>query len=281
VAGACRDVVVEGNRVEKADVGIFVSERTRGVLVRNNQFDDVRHEVLDEEALRRAAEERMRRFLGRRDPVAAWSFEKLSAGRFADDSGNGFFAKIVGGAEPADAGRSGRAVRFDGTGYLRVDEPAVFNAPNVTVSLWVKPETTAGRRGLVTKRFHGTVCPLVLSQSAASLRFEATEQGGPWTFNFGTPAVFKPNEWTHVAAVVEQGKGVTLYAAGRQVARLANPAHRETNAEPLIFGREAWGGDPPGGNTPGFFVGLIDEVRVWTRALGPEEVEADCARRRE
>ena len=58
-------------------------------------------------AIRRAAEERMRRFLGRRDPVAAWSFEKLSAGRFADDSGNGFFAKIVGGAEPADAGRSG------------------------------------------------------------------------------------------------------------------------------------------------------------------------------
>jgi len=281
VDGACRDVVVEGNRVEKADMGVFVSEKTRGVLVRKNQFHDVRHEVLDEEALRRAAEERMRKFLGRQEPVATWSFEKLTAGRFPDDSGNGFFAKIVGGAEPADAGRRGRAVRFDGTGYLRVDEPAVFNAPNVTVSLWVKPETTAGRRGLVAKRFHGTACPLVLSQNAASLHFEATEQGGPWTFNFGTPVVLKPNEWTHVAAVVEQGKGVTLYAGGRQVARLDNPARRETNAEPLILGREAWGGDPPKGDTPGFFIGLLDEVKMWTRALSGEEIEAECARERQ
>lgn len=41
--------------------------------------------------------------------------------------------------------------------------------------------------------------------------------------------------------------------------------------------REAWGGDPPKSDTPGFYQGLIDEVRVWTRALTPEEIQADYA----
>jgi hypothetical protein len=61
------------------------------------------------------------------------------------------------------------------------------------------------------------------------------------------------------------------------VAEKKNPARRETNGEPLIIGREAWGGDPPKGETPGFFIGLIDEVKVWTRPLSAEEVAAEHA----
>jgi len=66
-----------------------------------------------------------------------------------------------------------------------------------------------------------------------------------------------------------------LYVDGKIAAVKENPARRATNLEPLILGREAWGGDPPQGATPGFYAGLIDEVKVWTRALSTDEVLAE------
>jgi hypothetical protein len=85
----------------------------------------------------------------------------------------------------------------------------------------------------------------------------------------------------HVAASVEAGVGVTLYVNGRQAAHLDNTGRRVMNTEPLIIGREAWGGDPPDARTPGFFTGRIDEVKIWTRPLTAEEIRAEYERRRE
>jgi len=276
VTGTCADAIVEGNRVENAQQAIFVSRDTTRVLVRGNSFHDVAREIVDEEAIRKAAEERLKRFLGRREPVAVWSFEEMVGTKFADSSGSSFVASPQGGAKAVDEGIRGRAVRFDGTGYLRVDEPAVFNAPDLTISLWVKPDTVGGRRGLIAKRFSGTAAPWVLSQNGANLGFEATEENGPWTFNFQASEALKDQQWMHVAAVVRRGVGVTLYVNGQPVAKKDNAANRATNDEPVILGREAWGGDPPNSNQPGFFMGLIDEVKIWTRALSPEEIQAEA-----
>lgn len=275
VHGSTRDAIVEGNQVEKAEMGIFVSSQAKDILVRNNQFSEVRQEVVDEEAARRAAEERLKRYLGRQEPVAVWSFEELVRDRFADSSGNHFSARIHGGVTQVPGGIKGQAARFDGTGYLAVEEPAVFNAPDVTVSLWIKPEVLSGRRGLIGKRLAGTGAPFILSHSGASIAFEACEESGQWTFNFSSPAALQQGQWTHVAAVAKQGSGVTLYVDGKVVAVKENAVPRAVNLEPLILGREAWGGDPPKGDTPGFYAGLIDEVKVWTRALSPDEILAE------
>ena len=56
-----------------------------------------------------------------------------------------------------------------------------------------------------------------------------------------------------------------------------NPAVRAVNTEPVILGREAWGGDPPKGDTLGFYEGLLDEVKIWTRVLSPDEIRAEAA----
>jgi hypothetical protein len=275
VGGTCRDVVVEGNKVQNANMGIFVSKQCSNVFLRNNEFANVKEEVVDEEALRRAAEERLKKFIGRQEPVAVWDFDSMTGNKFADGSGNGFYASLSGGVKAVAGGVRGQAASFDGTGYLRVEETAVFNVPDVTLSLWIKPATLRGRRGLVAKRYAGTAAPFVLSQNGAMIGFEATEENGPWTFNFHSPTVLKEGEWTHVAAVVKRGEGVWLYVNGKAVAEKKNPASRATNAEPLIIGREAWGGDPPKGGTPGFYTGLMDEVKVWARALTPEEIKAE------
>ncbi len=277
VVGRCRDVIVEDNRVENADQGIFVSGKSNDVLVRNNEFEGVELEMVNEEAIRLAAIAKLKRFMGRQEPIAIWDFEKLGRDRFVDESRNGFAAKIEGGVKQVDGGIHGHAAKFDGAGYLRVDDPAVFNAPEMTVSLWVKPETVSGRRGLVSKRYLGCGCPFVVSQTQGKIHFEAAEANGPWSFNFDAPSVLEKDEWVHVTAVAAQGQGVVLYVNGQEVARKENKAVRATNYEPLILGREAWGGDPPDAKTPGFFVGLMDEVKIWTRALTAEEVRKEFA----
>ena len=275
VGGTSRDVIVEGNRVADANQGLFVSRECAGVLARNNTFENVVREVVDEEAVRQAAMERLKKYMGRQEPVGAWSFDAMAGNRFADGSDNGFAAAIRGNVRTVAGGVRGQAVQFDGGGFLAVEEPAVFNAPDITVSLWVKPARLAGRRGLIAKRFAGTGAPLVVSQSGPAVGFESCEEDGRWTFNFSSPPVLKENQWTHVAVAVKQGEGVTLYADGRAVAEKKNPARRATNNEPLILGREAWGGDPPKGDTPGFFIGLMDEVKIWTRTLSADEVRKE------
>ena len=275
IDGDTRDALVEANRVANSEQGIFVSRNTSNVLVRANTFENVRAEMTDEPALRRAAEARLRLYLNRPDPVANWNFDAVGGIKIADASGNGFRASVNGGATAVLDGLRGRAMRFDGTGWLRVDEPAVFNAPDMTVVLWVKPTTVRGRRGLVGKRFAGGEAPFILTQNGASIGFEATDADHHWSFNFQSPAVLKEGVWTHVAAVAQRGAGIAIYADGKRVAEKKNAADRIGNDEPLILGREQWGGDPSTTRTPGFFVGQMDEVKVWTRALTPEEIQSE------
>ena len=279
VGGATRDVVVEDNRVANSGLGIFVSRLSTNVLLCANTFENVREEVVDEPALRRAAEERLHCYLNRSDPIANWDFEKTDRMKVADVSGNGFRASLNAGVTTVTNGVRGRAGMFDGTGWLCVDEPAVFNAPNMTVSLWIKPANLRGRRGLFGKRLGGCEAPFILSQSGAGLSFEATDTEHRWTFNFISGPVLKEKEWTHVAAVAQRGKGVTLFANGKPVAEKLNASDRIGNGEPLVLGREAWGGEPSSTGTPGYFVGQMDEVKVWTRALSPKEIEVEASLR--
>ncbi len=169
-------------------------------------------------------------------------------------------------------GHNGGAAAFDGTGYLQIDEPAVFDAPNITVDFWLKPATITGRRGLMAKRFDGKECPLVISQVGSSISFEACSAGGKWSFNFVGPSVLQVGKWTRVTVAAKQGAGIQLYLDGKLAVDKKDADVRIQNEEPLIIGREAWGGDPPATSTPGFFVGDVDEVKIWTRALTADEI---------
>jgi DNA-binding cell septation regulator SpoVG len=197
VSGSCRDVLVEGNQVAHAERGIFVARDTTRVSVKDNTFEDVAQPVLDEVAEQKAAEAKLARYLGRKEPVAIWNFGERLGEKFADASGNGFGAAPIGQVAVVDGVR-GKAIHLDGASYLRVAEPAVFNAPELTVSLWVKPERLKGRWGLIAKRFNGTAAPWVISQNGSAIGFEAATSDGKWPWNFQTGPVFAEKRWTHL-----------------------------------------------------------------------------------
>jgi nitrous oxidase accessory protein NosD len=51
ISGVCRDIVVEANRVENAEWGIYVGPQTTNVLVHGNEFVNVQREVEDKSVL--------------------------------------------------------------------------------------------------------------------------------------------------------------------------------------------------------------------------------------
>jgi len=278
VSGTTVNALVENNFVANSATGVFVSQTCGDVLVRGNKFEHVEMTLVDEPALRQAAQEKLKQYLGRPDPVLAYDFEELTGGKLADLSGDRFSARAEGGVTVVDGGVRGKAAHFDGQGHLTVNEPAVFNAPDLTVTFWMRPETLKGRRGLVAKRFGNAAAPWIIGHTGASLTFEATDEAGKWSFNFVSPAVLKENQWTYVAVVMKTGDGVTIYADGKPIAKTDNPAGRMSNMEPLIIGREAWGGDPPTTAGPGCYLGLLDRMRIWTRALSPAEIQSEMSK---
>ncbi|MCE5238958.1 hypothetical protein LLH23_10750 [bacterium] len=274
ITGSCANVLVAQNQVANSDTGIFVSQSCQNVLAQGNTFTNVAHELMDEPAARQAAMARLAKYLNRPDPVLVLNFEEAPGNTTPDASGNNFAARLEDGAKLVDGGVTGKAVQLDGKGYLRINEPAVFNAPDLTVDFWIKPATLKGRRGLIAKRFGNAGCPFVINQTGASVGFEATDEQGKWSLNFGGPATLKENQWSRVTVVMKTGQGVRVFVDGKLVSEKQNPLGRQENMEPLIIGREAWGGDPPTTAGPGCFIGLMDQVRIWTRALTDAEVAA-------
>jgi hypothetical protein len=270
-----QEVVVENNEISDSQVGVFLRRAASGVFLRNNRCTRVVEPVRDEAEMLRLAEERRRKLLESPGPLGAWSFEEVTPRGLPDATGHGFTAAITGSITLAP-GKRGQAGSFDGKSWLTVNEPELFNLPNVTVALWIKPDTVTGRHGLVGKRFAGTAAPYVLSLWDGGIEFEGNDTNGKWSYNFRSPAAVKIGEWTHIAAVVEQGKGVTIYVNGEPVATKDNANERTMNMEPLIIGREAWAGQQMVQN-PCWYQGLMDEVKVWGRALTPAEIKAEAA----
>ena len=209
--------------------------------------------------------------------MAAWDGVKCLADgvdttRVPDATGHGFDA-VGSGVQSVPGGVSGGAMKFSAESFLRADGAHVLNMPSLTAILWVKPDTIAGRHGLIGKRWNGTAAPMVLSLWDGRVEFEATDEAGKWSFNFQSPAIVKAGAWSQLAAVVEAGKGVVIYCNGKAAAKLDNPKKRCTNAEPMVLGREAWGGGPNG--LPCFYRGLMDAVKIWARPLSAAEVRAE------
>ena len=130
-------------------------------------------------------------------------------------------------------------------------------------------------RGSSRSGTHHAAAPFVLSVWDGGLEFEATEADNKtWSFNFRSPAVIKAGVWQHVAAVVEEGKGVTLYLDGKPIASKASDKALAQNSEDIWIGKEAWGVRKEDSQIPGCFSGAIREVKLWSRALSADEIAA-------
>ena len=198
--------------------------------------------------------------------VGAWAFGEGSGTTSVDASGNNNTATLQG-ASWSTAGRYGNAVSFNGTSSLvRVASAASLNlTTGMTLSAWVNPAANqSGWRTILQKQIDAYF--LNASNDTGALRPSGGATFGTST-QFVTGTTANPvNTWTNVALTYD-GTIVRLYVNGTQVATRNQTGAVQTSSNPLWIG-----GNQPYGE---FFNGLIDEVRVYNRALSPAEIQSD------
>ena len=201
----------------------------------------------------------------------------------SDKSGNGNDAKLIEGAKwkPND-GKIGGAVELDGAGAA-VEDPNGGDYINgleaFTISVWVKSASAGHDRGIIFgKDPAGGDDVFGLRYDAASwatpggtnlVKGSLTTTGGSQAYE-GKSDV-QTTEWQHLVFTWKSGEQFTLYIDGELD---DDPIHNDdatdgkiSGATKLIIGKGAK--DNNGTSWPG----LIDDVRIYDRALTEAEIE--------
>ncbi|HEU4724856.1 MAG TPA: Ig-like domain-containing protein, partial [Candidatus Eisenbacteria bacterium] len=209
------------------------------------------------------------------NPVATYAFNETSGPTTVDGSGNGFTGTLTN-SPTFVAGKYGNALSFNATddgndsNDPRVGLGRTINVPNLpfTFSAWVNPASYADWRAIFSKRDSpsSTNRRLDVGLASGSGRVYLATGATTRTFVYGAPL----NVWTHLTVVAEAG-GTKLYVNGVLRETLAAiTLGTNTNANTVIGGT---GEGTPGDNDP--FKGMIDDVRLYARALTQSEIDSD------
>lgn len=201
--------------------------------------------------------------------VAAYSFEEGVGPTSADLSGLGHVASVLGPVWTA-AGRSGGALVFDGVDdTLRIaSTPALSPTQAITLSAWVRPAASPHDwRTLLLKEAPGSL-DYALYADAPGARPEAYVDVGSAREVVGAVAL-AVDEWSHLAATWD-GSLLSLYVNGSLVSSRAVAGALSASGGVLRVGGNAVWGE--------YFAGVIDEVRIYDRALAAAEIVSDMDR---
>ena len=201
--------------------------------------------------------------------VAAYGFAENSGLAAVDSAGNvgdGF----LNGAAWTAAGKFGAGLSFNGSGLVIVnDSPYLHLGTGMTMEAWVMPSSGVGKRAVIFKERQGIPSYALYSNNAAASSGPAQGRITDTLMNTTviSGATVSANSWTHLA-VTHDGTNLRIYSNGVLSATAAAPAIFSTNG-PLYIGGNVFQGD--------FFAGVIDEVRIYNRALSSQEILADMS----
>ena len=203
------------------------------------------------------------------------SFDEAS-GNAIDASPSGRNGVITGAVRVP--GKVGSALSFNGiSDWVTVTDGAAGTPLDLTTGMtleaWVKPTAIDGWEAVIVKeRGTNSLSYALYAHDGAPLsggfdapagysRIGAIDQAVRGTARISTTA------WTHLA-VTYDGAVQRFYVNGVEVAAHAQTGSMAVGDQPLRIGGDA--------TFPGeFFQGLIDEVKVYNRALTAAEVNAD------
>ena len=205
--------------------------------------------------------------------VAVWHFDEAKGSRVLDASGNGLDGRIMGAKRVA--GLFGTAVECDGV-HDHVALPGVGELQQGAVEAWVKLlKPTSGQTGFVTfgmgYGMRNDVAILGASPKMPKFQLAPSSFGicsGPW-HTAQDAAGLKLAEWHHVVGTWGQ-KGLKFYCNGKLAAQDAEytgplPAHAA-----VLIGAGSWNSHT---------ACLVDEVRIYSRALSADVIERHFASR--
>jgi len=199
----------------------------------------------------------------------SWHFDEGSGTTAYDTSGNGNNGTLINGPTWVD-GKFGKALSFDGVNDgIEVNHSDSLNTPTqFTVTAWVYPKNY-GDWNKIASKYRGVDAepwgPWTLGfySTTAQMEIGLAYAGESTMTHVVAPTPLTMNQWYHVAATFD-GNIVKLFINGVQVASLNKSGTIQTSTYPVyigtwVFKRNYWNG-------------LIDEVRIYNRALTSEEI---------
>lgn len=194
-------------------------------------------------------------------PDSFYKFDE-SSGTTSADSIGGNAVTLSGGASFV-AGQIGNALSLDGTtGYGRIANSSALNPTTaMTIWAWINPTNWNGNRVIVQK-------------GAANSQFRLLAENGLLKFEIASPtrAVTAPlpstDAWSLVVATYD-GAWMRLYVNGTEVGKVAATGAIPTTTDDLFIGASS--ATAPESE---HFAGLIDDLRIYSRALTAMEINA-------
>ncbi|HTR79395.1 MAG TPA: LamG-like jellyroll fold domain-containing protein, partial [Gemmatimonadaceae bacterium] len=199
--------------------------------------------------------------------VAAYGFNEGSGSTVTDASGNGNNGTVANGTW-STTGKYGGALKFNGTSTLVTipNSASLQLSSGMTLEAWVNPSTVNGNwRDAIYKGNDNFY--LEATSTNGSFPDAGLIGGGSYADAFGT-AKLTANAWSFLTETYD-GSTLRLYVNGTQVASTAHTGAIATSTNPLQIGGDSIYGQ--------YFVGLIDEVRVYNVALSAAQIQADQA----
>jgi hypothetical protein len=199
--------------------------------------------------------------------VAAYGFDEGSGTAVTDLSGSGN-SGVITSATWAATGRFGKALSFNGTNsWVTVqDSPSLDLSKGMTLEAWVLPTATPMPWAAIIMKEQAGEQAYTLTASSDTGQPNSILNVGSSKYYLSAGTSIAISAWTHLAATYD-GTAQRIYINGVQVATQAPSGSLVSSSNPLrIGGDSVWGEH---------FQGLIDEVRIYNRALSPAEVQAD------
>jgi hypothetical protein len=197
--------------------------------------------------------------------VSAYSFNEGSGTVVNDVSGNGNNGAVSNTAWSA-SGRYGGALSFNGSSSrVNIPDSASLDlTTGMTIEAWVQPTTLSGWRTILMKEQSAGLVYGLYANSDTN-RPSAHVYISSESDTRGT-AQLAVNTWTHLAATYD-GSMLRIFVNGAQVSTRSLGGNILTSTSALrIGGNSIWGE---------YFAGLIDEVRIYNRALTAAEIQTD------
>jgi hypothetical protein len=215
--------------------------------------------------------------------VGYWKLNEASGTTASDSSGLGYNGTVTGTVNWT-AAKTGNGFQFDytnGNDYIKLPNNATLDnvqEGNYTLAAWFKPLSTPPGTGSANNADYaillkaGWHCGLSYSH-AQQFEFGHYLTGNVWHGTGTWSNTYPPGSWHHVVAVVNRTAGtITLYldnVVKGTDSFTPNSVARDYGTQPWYIGIA----DPTYGTYGWAAHGVADDVRIYSRALCPAEVQ--------
>jgi len=197
--------------------------------------------------------------------VAHWKLDDTTG---TDSSGYSNNASVEG-ATLESSGKIGAALQFSPLyeEYLKVTGgPSLNLTKDLTVSAWIKPSSVSTDQAIVANASGLSNIQYLMSvNSSGQLKAQSIASGTSFVVEGGT---IQADTWHHVAVTIDSLLHARVYIDGIEVANGQAGAEPASGSSAVNIGRR--------GNVleDQLFDGIIDDVRIYGRALSASEISA-------